>query len=83
MIGGRVGNVVECLAGHGDYMLLAKSELLGCLETERKALGCPTENGLPNLAPLWAYGNFSTNGSDCVSVGIFKRDMNVAVCLNF
>src|SRR5438034_6945429 len=60
-------------------MQLAKFELLGCLETERKALRRPTENSLSNLAPLRANGNFSTNCSRSVSVGVLKLHVNIAV----
>jgi hypothetical protein len=60
-------------------MRLANLELFGCLETERKALRRPIENSLPNLAPLWADRNFSTNRSYCISSGVLKCEMNVAV----
>src|SRR5437867_3630272 len=79
MIRRRMCNVVECFAGHRDHMQLAKFELLGCLETERKALRRPTENSLSNLAPLRANGNFSTNCSRSVSVGVLKLHVNIAV----
>ena len=79
MIRRRMCNVVECFASHRDHMQLAKFELLGCLETERKALRRPTENSLSNLAPLRANGNFSTNCSRSVSVGVLKLHVNIAV----
>src|SRR5881398_3012862 len=79
MIRRRMCNVVECFAGHRDHMQLAKFELLGCLETERKALRRPTENSLSNLAPLRANGNFSTNCSRSVSVSVLKLHVNIAV----
>jgi hypothetical protein len=83
MIRGRVSNIVECFTRNRDYMQLAKFELLRYLDTEWEALCRPTENSLANLAPLWANGNFGTNGPDCVSCGIFERNVNVAVCLDF
>jgi hypothetical protein len=82
MTGGRVRNVIECFARDCDYMRLAKFELLGCFETERKALHRPPENSLPNLTPLWANRNFSNNGSDSAAIGILERHMNIAVYLD-
>jgi len=38
---------------------------------------------LPNLTPLWANRNLGANRSDVVSGGIFKREVNVAVCFHF
>src|SRR5260370_36583938 len=64
-------------------MLLAHFELLGFLERERKALRRPTENSLPKLAPRGADGNFSTNTSRFLAVGIFEYESYVAICFNF
>ncbi len=83
MIRRRVSDVIECFARDHDYVRLANFELFGCFETERKALYRPTENGLSNFTPLGADRNFSANGSDRVSAGIFECDMNIAVCLDF
>ena|SRR5260370_35104744 len=52
-------------------------------DTEWKLLRRPSEHCLPNLTPLWANRNFGADGSKVVAVGIFKRDVNVAVCFNF
>jgi hypothetical protein len=83
MIRGRVCNVVKGFARHRDHMRLKKFELFGCLETERKTPQRPTENSLPNLAPLGANRNFRANGSYSVFAGVFKCDVNVSVCLDF
>src|SRR6266513_2248149 len=63
-------------------MLLAHFELLGILERERKTLGHPTENSLPKFAPGGADGDFGTNTSCFLAVGIFKHESYVAVPLN-
>src|SRR5207253_7258306 len=64
-------------------MLLAHLELLGFLERERKAPGRPTENSLPKFAPYGADGNFSTNTSRFLAVGIFEHECDVTVCFDF
>jgi hypothetical protein len=79
----RVCDIIERFACDRDYMFLANFELFGCFEIERKALHRPAENSLPNFTPFGANGNFSTNGSDSVSGGIFERDVNVTVCFDF
>src|SRR6266550_2243105 len=63
-------------------MLLAHFELLGILERERKTLRRPTENSLPKFAPRGANGNFGTNTSCFLAVGIFEHESYVAVSLN-
>src|SRR6266700_605594 len=63
-------------------MLLAHFELLGILERERKTLRRPTENSLPKFAPRGADGNFGTNTSCFLAVGIFEHESNVAISLN-
>ena len=64
-------------------MRLAHVELLGVLETERKALRRPTENSLPKLTPYGADGNFGTNAPRFLAVGIFEHECNVTICFNF
>jgi hypothetical protein len=74
-----VSDIIKGFASDRDYMRLAKFELFGCLETEGKALSRPTENSLPNLAPLRTDGNFSANGSYSVSGRILECDMNIVL----
>src|SRR5213593_2708157 len=64
-------------------MLLAHLELLGFLERERKTLRCPTENSLPKLTPYGADGDFSTNTSRFLALGIFEHECDVPVCFDF
>ena len=71
MIPRRVSDIKESFARDRDNMLLANFESVRGFETERETLHRPAENSLPNLAPLLADGNFSTNGSNSVAVGIF------------
>ena len=52
-------------------------------DAEWKLLRRPTENGIPNLAPLWPNGNLSTDSSHAVVTGILKHNVNVAICFNF
>jgi len=42
-----------------------------------------TQFAVPNLARLWANGNFGTDRSDAIAIGILKRNMNIAVCFDF
>ena len=55
-------NVIGRFANDCDYMRLTKFELIGRFSKERKALRRPTENSLPNFAPLRANRNFSAYG---------------------
>src|SRR4029077_8224202 len=64
-------------------MRLAHFELLGILETERKALRRSTENSLPKLAPRGADGNFGTNTSCFFAVGILEHESNVTISFDF
>src|SRR5438067_2467884 len=82
MIRRRVLDIEKGLACDRDYMRLAYFELLGFLETERKTLRRPTENSLPKHTPYGADGNFSTNTSRFLAVGIFEHESNVAISLN-
>ena len=75
MIRRRVINIEKGLACDRDYMRLAHFELLGVLETERKALRRPTENSLPKLTPCGAEGNFGTNISRFLAFGIFEHEV--------
>src|SRR6266550_2690791 len=83
MIGRSMGNIIKRFARHRDDMRLANFQRVRGLDAEWKLLRCPTEYGLPNLTPLWANRNLGANRSDIVSGGIYKRDMNVAVCFHF
>jgi hypothetical protein len=49
------------------------------IEDEWKFLRRPAKHNLPNLAPLWANGNFGANRSDVVAAGIYQRNVKVAV----
>lgn len=70
MIGRRVANIIKRFPRHRDYMLLANFEIVRGFDAERKLLRRPTKHYLPNLAPLWANGNFGAYRSNVVSVGI-------------
>src|SRR6266480_4580393 len=83
MIRRRVLDIEKGLACDRDYMQLAYFELWGFLETERKGLRCPTENSLPKLTPYGADGNFGTNTSRFLAVGIFEHECDVTVCFDF
>ncbi|SRR6266536_3417959 len=83
MIRRRVIDIEKGLACNRDYMRLAHFEPLGFLETERKALRRPTENSLPKLTPRGADGNFGTNTSCFLAVGIFEHESNVTICFDF
>src|SRR5882724_10944349 len=83
MIRRRVLDIEKGLACDRDYMRLAYFELLGFLETERKALRRPTENSLPKHTPYGADRNFSTNTSRFLALGIFEHECDVPVCFDF
>src|SRR6186997_2326188 len=83
MIGRRMANIIKCLARHRDDMRLANFQSVRGLDPKWKLLRCPIEYCLPNLTPLWANRNLGANRSDVVSRGIFKSDVNVAVCFHF
>ncbi len=82
MIGGRVCKIVKRFARNRDDMLLANFEPVRGFNAKWKLLRCPAKHCLPNVAPLWANGNFGANRSGVVSGRIYKRDMNVAVCFD-
>ena len=83
MIRRRVINIEKGLTCDRDYMRLAHFELLGVLETERKALRRPTENSLPKLTPCGAEGNFGANISRFLAFGVFEHKRNVTIVFNF
>src|ERR1700756_1198539 len=83
MIRRRVLDIEKGLACDGNYMRLAYFELLGFLETERKALRRPTENTLPKLTPRRAHGDFGTNTSPFLAVGILEHESNVTIRFDF
>src|SRR4029077_346271 len=64
-------------------MLLAILERVRGFDAEWKFLRRPSKHCLPNLAPLWANGNFGADGSNVVAAGILKRNVNVSVCFHF
>ena len=76
-------DVEKGLACDRDYMWLAHFELLGVLETERKALRRPAENSLPKVTPCGAEGNFGTNTPRFLAVSIFEHECNVTISFNF
>src|SRR6266487_2369033 len=83
MVSRRVIHIEKGLACDGDYMRLAHFEPLGSLETERKGLRRPTENGPPKLTPCGADGNFGINTSRFLALGIFEHECNVTISFNF
>src|ERR1700750_2924372 len=83
MIGRRMAKIIKRFTRHRDDMQLAKFQRVRGLDAEWKLLGCPIEYCLPNFTPFWANRNLGANRSDVVSGGIFKREMNVAVCFHF
>ena len=72
-------DIEEGFACNRDYVLLAHFELLGFLESERKALRRPTEDKLPKLTPLGANRNFGINTSPFLAVGILEYKSNVTI----
>src|SRR5207249_3732487 len=79
----RVIDIEERFACDCDYVLLAKFEPLGVLETERNALRRPAENKLPKLAPIGADRNLGINSSRFLAVGIFEHKSNITVIFDF
>jgi hypothetical protein len=70
MLGWCVGNIIKRFARNRDDMRLTNFECVCGLDAEWKLLRRPTKHNLPNLAPLWANGNFGANRSSVVAVGI-------------
>ena len=56
MIGRRVANVIKGFSRDRDHMLLANFERVRGFDAEWKLLRRPTEDSLPNLAPLRPTG---------------------------
>ena len=83
MIRWRMCNIVKRFADNGDDVLLANFERVRGFDAEWKLLRRPAKHYLPNLTPLWANWNFGADSSNVVSVGICKRDVNVAVASTF
>jgi hypothetical protein len=83
MIRRRVIDIEKGPACDRDCMCLAHFEPLRFLETERKALRCPTENSLSKLAPCGTDRNFGTNSSGFVAFGVFEHKRNVTIVFNF
>src|SRR5215470_7289321 len=82
MICWRVCDVVEGFASNRDDVLGDCKVVYG-LDCEWKLLCRPAEHNSPNLTPFWTYGNFGTDSSGVVAVGILKRKVNIAVCFHF
>ncbi len=78
-----MANIVKSFARHSDYIRLVNFERMRGFDTEWKLLHRPSEHCLPNLTPIRANRNFGADGSKVVAVGIFKRDVNVAVRFEF
>ena len=72
MIRWRVCNIIKRFARNSDDVLLAEFERVRGFNAEWKVLRRPSENGLANLAPLWANGNLRADRSDIVSGRILK-----------
>src|SRR6266480_1562845 len=82
MIRRRVSNFVERFTRNSDYMRLTNLERVRGFDAEWKLLRRPAKHSLPDLTPLWADGNLGANRSNVVAVGIYQRDVNVAVCFH-
>jgi hypothetical protein len=78
-----MANIIKRFARHSDDMRLLNFQRVRGLDAEWKLLRRPTEHRLPNLTPFWANRNFGADRSNVVSVGIGKRDVNIAVCFHF
>ena len=83
MIRWRVADVIISLSGDRDDMSLGNFERVCGFDAEWKLLRRPAKHCLPNFAPLRANGNLGANRSNVVPGGIYKRDVNVAVCFHF
>src|SRR5262245_10852585 len=79
----RVIDIEKGLACDRDYMRLAHFEPLRVLECKRKALRRPTEDSLPKLTPPRVDGNFGTNTSPFLAVGVLEHERNVTIVFNF
>src|SRR5215470_16305676 len=82
MIGRRVCDVVKRFARNSDDVP-GNCKVVHALDCEWKLLRRPAEHNLSNLTPFWANGNFGTDSSGVLAVGILKRKVNVAVCFDF
>ena len=83
MIRGRVANVIKGFSRDRDHMRLAKFERVSGFDTEWKLLRRPSEHCLPNLTRLWVDGNLGADSSHAVAPGILKRNVQIAVRLDF
>jgi hypothetical protein len=83
MIRRRVGNIIKRFARNGDDVLIANFQRVRGFDVEWKLLRRPAKHNLSNFTPLWANRNFGADRSNVVSVGIGKRDVNIAVCFHF
>jgi hypothetical protein len=81
MICGRVGNIIKRFARNSDDVRLANFKRARGLEW--KLLRRPVEHNLSNFTPLRTNRNFGADSSGVVAVGIFKRNVNIAVCFHF
>jgi hypothetical protein len=78
-----VANVIKGFSRDRDHMWLMNFEFVRGFDAEWKFLRRPSKHCLPNLAPLWANGNFDADGSNVAAAGILKRNVNVSVCFHF
>src|SRR5947208_9376231 len=83
MIGRRMANIIKRFPCHRDDIRPTNFQRVRGLDAEWKLLRRPTEYCLSNLTPPWTNRNLGANRSDVVPGGIFKRDVNVAVCFHF
>src|SRR5262245_14952766 len=82
MIFWRVCDVVKGFASNRDDVL-CNCKVVHGLKREGKLLLPPAEHNLSNVTPFWANGNFSTDSSKVVGVGVLERKVNIAVCFYF
>ena len=83
MIGTRVANIIKRFARDCDDVSFANFERVRGFDAERKLLRRPSEHCLPNLTRLWVDGNLGADSSHAVVGGILKRNVQIAVRLDF
>src|SRR5262245_27037235 len=82
MICWRVCDVVKGFPRNSDEVL-GNCKVVHALYCEWKFLCGTAEHNLSNLTPFWANGNFGTDSSGVVAVGILKGKVNIAACFHF
>jgi hypothetical protein len=83
MVCGSVANVEKRLADHCDNRWLTELEFSSRPNAKRKLHLRPTKYNLAKLTPLRFGRCLSHNDAWLVAGRIFKRDVNVAVCIAF